>query len=610
MFTLLLLYFLLTLFLIILECLPSSYFLVVESGLFVDHFVIVLRYLLPFNSFFFLGIPTLKSFTYYVIGIITWFLFNNFSIGTYGTLVLVDFVTRFNLNDAFISSMYILWVFLYYLVTFFFSLTFIHFYLQYGTLRFLNPVLTLLSILVYLSYTVELFDFMSFNFNLATLIVPDIGINILLTNMLNRYHPFILYASVINVLVCFLMLVFLEDRRRCYRLLSLKTEILFRTNFWTLFLNFIALYLGAWWANQEGNWGGWWASDSSEMLGLLTLILSLIFLHAKIVASEHGRNITWGLVFLNTSFAFYYFLQINYELVSHNFGSKFFFFFNNNLWSLAIIVCSLLHLQRINKKYYNTRVVLYSYLWSYVVISVRFFSNLSYLFFIFLCFWILFSIVPLVDNFVLAYKHEWSVLFTELYRLVQISFVINLISILVNVSKCWLFDIVFILWFNTPGLAVLVFHNFNFLNLIKRVHWLLICFFCINLYTSTLLFLYPNKLSDATSFSICNNTYFAQNLAYVCDGPWFNQCIVLIDKLFTLSNIQTVLTYSNSFEYDKLNLLFNNSIMFNCLYLSGLYNPLFSFIEFSEDYVLNIIVLAVFLKMIVFKAKNNYCIFY
>lgn len=134
---------------------------------------------------------------------------------------------------------------MYYLATFFFSLTFIHFYLQYSTLRFLNPMLTLLSILVYLSYTVELFDFTSFNFNLATLVVPDMGINILLTNMLNRYHPFIFYASVINVLVCFLVLTFLKDRRKCYRLLSLKTEILFRTNFWTLSLNFIALYLGA-----------------------------------------------------------------------------------------------------------------------------------------------------------------------------------------------------------------------------------------------------------------------------------------------------------------------------------------------------------------------------
>ena len=182
-------------------------------------------------------------------------------------------------------------------------------------------------ILIYLSYTVELFDFTSFNFNLPTSVLPDMGVNILLTNMLNRYHPFIFYASVINISGCLLVLIFLKNRNVSYRLLSLKTEILVRSNFWTLVLNFLALYLGAWWANQEGNWGGWWASDSSEMLGMLFLTISLIFLHSKTVASEHGRHLTWGIVFLNISFAFYYFLQINYELVSHNFGAKFFFFF-------------------------------------------------------------------------------------------------------------------------------------------------------------------------------------------------------------------------------------------------------------------------------------------
>lgn len=596
------------LFLILLECLPSNSFYLIEAGMFVDHFVVVLKYLQLFNSF--LGITTLKSFIYYVIGIITWFLFNNFSIGTYGTLVLVDFVTKFNLNDAFVSSLYIMWVFLYYLATFFFSLAFLHLYLRYSITCFINLVYILPLILIYLSYVVELFDFVSFNFNLTTSVIPDMGINILLTNMLNRYHPFIFYYSVIVITTRLLILTFLKNRTVSYRLLSLKTEILVRSIFWTLVLNFLALYLGAWWANQEGNWGGWWASDSSEMLGMLTLTLSLIFLHAKIVASEHGRHLTWGIVFLNTSFVFYYFLQINYELVSHNFGAKFFFFFNNNLWSAAVILWSLLCLQRINKRYYTARVVLCGYLWPFVVGSVKFFNNLTYTLFTFLCFWLILSIAPLVDNFVLTYKHEWGVLFSEIYLFIRISFILILLSVFVNISRYWLFDIVFLVWFNTPGLAILTFHNFNFLNLLKQIHWLLICFLCINLYTDALLFLYPNRLSGAASFIVCNNTYYAQSLVYVCDGCWFNQCTVLIDKLFTLFNTQTILTHSNSFEYDKLNLLFNSSIMFNCLHLSVCYNHLFSFIEFSEDYVLNIIILIVFLKTVVCKAKNKYHIFY
>jgi len=577
--------------------------------LFVDHFVIVLKYLPLFSSFF-LSTTTLKSFIYYVIGIITWFLFNNFSIGTYGTLVLVDFVTRFNLNDAFVSSLYVMWVFLYYLATFFFSSAFVYLYLQYNTLCFLNLVYILPLILIYLSYTVELFDFTSFNFNLPTSVLPDMGVNILLTNMLNRYHPFIFYASAINISGCLLVLIFLKNRNVSYRLLSLKTEILVRSNFWTLVLSFLALYLGAWWANQEGNWGGWWASDSSEMFGMHFLTISLIFLHSKTVASEHDRHLTWGIVFLNSSFAFYYFLQINYELVSHNFGAKFFFFFNNNLWSAAVILWSLLCLQKITKKRYVACVALRDYLRLYAIDSVTFFNNLTYLLFIFLCFWLLLSVTPLIDNFVLTYKHEWGILFSELYHLIQVSFALTLLSIFVNISRYWLIDMCFVLWFNIPGVAILPFHNFNFLNRLKQLHWLLICFFCINLYTGALLFLNPNRLSGITSFIVCNNMYSAQSLVYVCDGPWFNQCTVLVDRLFTLFNTQTTITHSNSFEYDKLSLLFNSSIMFNCLYLSVSYNPLFSFIEFSEDYVLNIIILIIFLKTIVCRAKNKYYIFY
>lgn len=557
-----------------------------------------------------MSLTALKSIIYYVIGIITWLLFNNFSIGVYGTLVLVDFVTKFNLNDSFVSSFYVMWVFLYYLATFFFSSAFIYFYIQYGTIASLNLAYLLPLTLIYLGYTVELFDFVSFNFNLTTSIMPENSVNLLLTNMLNRYHPFIFYISVINVLACLLVLIFFKNRIICYRLLSFNTEILVCSNFWTLVLNFTALYLGAWWANQEGNWGGWWASDSSEMLGLLILTIALIFLHAKIVTSAYSRHVVWGLTFLNISLFFYYFLQINYELVSHNFGAKFFFFFNNNLWSILVIGWSLLSLQKINAKHYLMRSVLHIRSKSYAVSNFKFFVNLTHLLLMFFIFWLLLSIAPLIDNFVLTYKHEWGILFSEIYLFVRLAFVLIILSIFVNFSKYWPFSITLVSWFNIPCLPFVAFHNFNASNLVKQMHWLLICFLCLNLYTDSLLFLYPNRMSGIASFVVCNNLYFAQSIVYVCDGPWFNQCTVLVDKFFTLFNTQTILTHSNSFEYDKLSLLFNSSIMFNCLYLSVWYNSLFSFIEFSEDYVLNTIILVVFLKMLIFKAKNKHHTFY
>ena len=49
-----------------------------------------------------------------------------------------------------------------------------------------------------------------------------------------------------------------------------------------------------------------------------------------------------ALVSLCFFIATYFFIQLNFELVSHNFGSKFFFFFNNNLFSMEVIFLTIL----------------------------------------------------------------------------------------------------------------------------------------------------------------------------------------------------------------------------------------------------------------------------
>lgn len=553
---------------------------------------------------------TLKSFVYYVIGIITWLLFNNFSVGSYGTLVLMDFTARYNLNDAFISSLYVMWVFIYYLATFFFSICFLYLYIKHGPVNYLIFTYTLVALILYLCYIIELFDLLTLNFNLPTLLVSDLGVNVLLTNMLNRYHPFIFYISVVNVLTYSYIFITLNTRIINYQLLNHKNETLLYSNFWTYALNFTALYLGAWWANQEGNWGGWWASDSSEMLGMLILTLSLFFLHLKLVSVDYIRYSYWNTIFLTTILIFYYFLQINYELVSHNFGSRFFFFFNSNLWSLTLIIVCLFFSQKVLRNHYNFTRTLLAHPHQRFVKRSKLYTSLCSLLFIFLCFWLALSVSPLVDTFILAYRHEWGSVFSEVYRFVQTAFVLSLLFAFVNISKYWLFCTGLMLWFNTPSLVVFVLHNFRFLNLTKRVHWLLICFFCVNLYTCSLLFLYPNRLSGMTSFVVCDNLYSSHNLVYVCDGCWFNQFTLLTDKTSKFFNTQTLLTHCNSFEYDKLNLMFNNSVMFNCLYLSVNYSPLFSFIEFSEDYILNIIILITFLKTVSLKIYNHYHFFY
>ena len=110
-----------------------------------------------------------------------------------------------------------------------------------------------------------------------------------------------------------------------------------------------ALYLGSWWALQEGSWGGWWNWDASEFLGLLVLYLILTIFHNKSNLS-HVITLFYS-IRLSLSYLFIYFflLQLNFSIISHNFGFR-------------------------TLKFLNTEVLLFSFL-SYFICSYTFLKN-------------------------------------------------------------------------------------------------------------------------------------------------------------------------------------------------------------------------------------------
>lgn len=147
--------------------------------------------------------------------------------------------------------------------------------------------------------------------------------NNLLSNPLNKYHPVLFFSSYIFFYNINLYTNYFTNFRnfnnaRKYQYtnyLNLSTKV----NIYWLVISF-SLYLGSWWAIQEGSWGGWWNWDASEVFGLIILTLLLVLFHLKLTPNF---LLTW---LLNT----YYFslvimfvytiLQMSYSLVSHNFG--------------------------------------------------------------------------------------------------------------------------------------------------------------------------------------------------------------------------------------------------------------------------------------------------
>lgn len=224
-----------------------------------------------------------------------------------------DIVSRFFMNDFFINSFYVLWTSFWYIPSF--LLLILVSYLIKSTL--LNHSNLALATFMALCLLISHYQ----NLNSTNFLNDNLGehFNILLSNSINKFHPALFYVSLVSVLVS-------KSSNYNYGPTYYNTqfnikELLSLTNKLTTLIIF-TLFLGSWWALQEGSWGGWWNWDPSEVLGLLVMLLHLNYLHRRYKSSTLLMetlyvNFFWKLIFLT-----YIFIQFNFDLVSHNFGTR------------------------------------------------------------------------------------------------------------------------------------------------------------------------------------------------------------------------------------------------------------------------------------------------
>jgi len=147
--------------------------------------------------------------------------------------------------------------------------------------------------------------------------------NNLLYNPLNKYHPILFFSSYIFLYNTVSYANFFSNHRtlnsldRIGRYMYIYTS--FKNNvYWIVIL--FSLYLGSWWAIQEGSWGGWWNWDASEVFGLLILTILLIILHNNTNYTPYITQLYTLLLSSLYILFIYLILQLSYTLVSHNFG--------------------------------------------------------------------------------------------------------------------------------------------------------------------------------------------------------------------------------------------------------------------------------------------------
>lgn len=368
-----------------------------------------------------------------------------------GYSYILDINTRLMSSDAYVGSYYFLWTNLTYLPLFFFTLLAL-------TLLPLpsignNQIYLILAIL-FTFYAVETVDYLVSNSTLSSNSYGLRDTNNLLTNMLNRYHPFIFYSSLAIAFSCFFLSISAVLNNAPLFIRSPLISFVEPISWISCIINFTSLWMGSWWALQEGTWGGWWNWDSSETFGLLIAVVTISLLHTKltqhsILTVTNKLKFLWLLILIS-----YFFIQLNFELVSHNFGSKFFFFFNNNLFHLEsvliIAIATIAILINLISNNYRSR-ILRTVIVPFMVTEVPLVRIVPT---IVVVTWILISYCPLINYFF------WNFLSIQVMNsepsIQPVNFVaaIALLSLTINSSTVTTFMIVVCLYYLTNWLWI------------------------------------------------------------------------------------------------------------------------------------------------------------
>ena len=255
-----------------------------------------------------------------------------------GTHFIDDLGNRLEVNDAYVSSYYFWWTSATYLSSFLWLLVL---YWIFSTSSVSHKLVPLALIPISLFTLTELNDFIISNQNWNLYNYTNVGLNTLLTNSLNYYHPILLYSSFFFLTSIILLYndSYYSSYHYAYAAYAYLSDYLAQ---FTNLLSLIALFLGSWWAVQEGTWGGWWNWDASEVLGWLVLLSCVSVVHSLVryrsmIALRFKQFLLWKGILL-----VYLLVQVSFELTAHNFGVKFFYFFNNNLFLLEAFIAVLL----------------------------------------------------------------------------------------------------------------------------------------------------------------------------------------------------------------------------------------------------------------------------
>jgi len=236
----------------------------------------------------------------------------------------------------------------------------------------------ILPAMITLLYLLTLNHYWVTNTTIFEICLRKENLNLLLTNSINKYHPLLFYVSLFA-----LISLYLKTGRARYktRTKQINSEVQWLSNaLFFLIINLFTLSLGGWWALQEGSWGGWWNWDPSETFGLVVMLCYVLTLHLNLSKTREK----WYRVFVNLFFyiilLLYTLIQLNFDLVSHNFGTRLHQFVNSYyahcyiLTLLSVQLITLLFNQKIYLNQYkiNANIIFVTIILTILILALLF----------------------------------------------------------------------------------------------------------------------------------------------------------------------------------------------------------------------------------------------
>lgn len=441
-----------------------------------------------------------------------------------GSSSLIDLNARVEINDAWLNLLYFFWTSATYLPIFFFSLGGLML-ISYSSYSYLFIFFWL--VVSFVIYCIEGGDSISLNVNLFTIDLTHMEINLLLTNSLNKYHPGLFFISVLWLfLLSNFQLTNILVQYQFIRNLTLYNALPYW--FWLSLFNIIALFLGSWWAFQEGTWGGWWNWDASEVLGLLISVFGLYSFHRRktllTVQAEFAQLNLCLCIFLFS----YFFTQLNFELISHNFTPVFLLFFTKNTFFVEMegILIFFIWIQLV--RYYQTESSLITLVtWGFILKSRaegRWLQVLGI--------WgvitgaLLISFGPLINHFMWTYLSLNSLGFFIHLTSYLFIFLISLVLNFLNSGGVWLLSLVSLGFWNWySALVLLPFFLIPQRQLVSALHIIVTLFITANLLSHALPFVEWLPWLRVGEISYCGRVLLLQQSSYTC----YNELIEVVD---------------------------------------------------------------------------------